>query len=126
MGYKCKTMICLVYGETCLKADVARFRNSVYNRNCQWCIEPVEENGVHMLFECERLRNVRAEKWGNVLECMPAEMQAVTVEMSSRDKMLFIFSGYNGAIFEDEYLPLCDATIEFCHCMYDERQKYEE
>ena len=67
-------MIRLLFGETRLQADVARFNQDVHNRNCQWCIDPIEEDASHMLFVCERLRRVRGARWGHVLECMPEEM----------------------------------------------------
>ena len=63
---RCKLMTRLLYGETCLKADSARF-NECHYKVCPYCIDPRIEDTAHLLFECESFSIIRHTKWNEVI-----------------------------------------------------------
>ena len=118
---KCKVLARILYSETCLQSDVARF-SEVHNKSCTWCPGPVVEDAAHMLFECERMADVRRTKWDEITDTMPDAMLDTFNVYDKHEKLRFILSGFNGAQYEDEWEPIYNCMISFVYKMYKARQ----
>ena len=115
--YKCRTMAKILYSETCLKADSARF-GEVHNKVCTWCMGAVVEDAAHLLFECDRYNDLRCRKWNAVTGIMPDAMVQSIRNYNSSDKLKFILTGFNGAAYEPDWEDMYNAVLDFVYEMY--------
>ena len=84
------------------------------------------ESTIHVLFDCNKLRECRSQMWNNVTESMP---EGLKLEMDSRDnteKAIMLLSGF-GQSFIHEWTQLYSNSARFVHTMYKKRsQLYDE
>ena len=118
---KCRVMARILYGETCLQADMARYRDTRC-RSCQWCAGAVDD-ATHMLFQCDLLSDIRIALWRTVLETMPEAMVESVETLSPKSKLEFILTGCNGAGYNDELENTYSAMLNFVYNVYRTRQQ---
>jgi hypothetical protein len=118
---KCKLMGRILYCQSCVQADVAKY-SDFHSKACPWCDKLVEENASHMLFECEHFNGYRQIKWDEATSIMPNGLKTSLNNMSGAQKLRFILSGLNGTQLQVEWIPIYDALLDFCYSMYNNRR----
>ena len=90
--------------------------------NCFRCESFVIDDVKHILFDCESLSRVRDFYMNYLLFIMPLPMKLSFLNMSSKEKALFILSGLN-CDFCQEWMYIYRAVAVFVYEMYKYRKK---
>lgn len=90
--------------------------------NCFRCESFVIDDVKHILFDCESLSRVRDFYMNYLLFLMPLPMKLSFLNMSSKEKALFILSGLN-CDFCQEWMYIYRAVAVFVYEMYKYRKK---
>ena len=87
---------------------------------CRLCDNRKKDEIVHVLFECENLKNIRETAWNRVLESMPINMVTECQRATAREKTILLLSCYGGS-FIPEWTNIYVRTINFVDVIYKER-----
>ena len=121
---KIRILARILFGETCLQADIARFTD-VHCRSCHWCPGAVVEDCAHMLFNCEGLSDIRPMLWQNAESYMPTPMARYLDTCSAKDKLQFILTGFNCSKYCPEWEMIYNALLDYVYIMYNKRRCME-
>jgi hypothetical protein len=114
VGYtrKCSELLKLTIGSSIHEIDVSRDM-------CFVCGETVTHKGMHIVFECEYLNEVRCEKYEEIQQVLPPALLQSLDEMNMNQKFQFFASGFNDTIIP-EWDHLYQVVLKLVSYMYHE------
>ena len=91
---------------------------------CKLCDLYETETVSHLLFSCTKFTVLRATQWAEVLNSMPDQMAQHVLTLNSRDKVIFLMSGFNGN-YTVEWLDIYEVVCNFISRIYMARRSHE-
>ena len=102
-----------------------RFQQNLSREDCAICDEQTYDGNMHVLFECEKLENLRTQMLEKLTRSMPQALASDFMDMSNEEKAILMLSGYG-----HNYIPewkelyvnmvnLIDSLYKLRSCAYD-------
>ena len=96
-------------------------KNFTRNPRCQICDAYALEDFEHTLFVCDSLSDMRQRLFSRLIESMPLSMQTDLLNMSHRNKLRYLLSGFSMEHYVPEWQDIYLKTSTFMYEMYRAR-----
>ena len=117
---KCRTVIRILFDCHNLKSCLFLYKSSdVTTPYCEYCDHRAVEDPHHVLFVCSENRDLRMELWQEIRCTLPIAMVNEVDDMSTQDKMLFLFSGLGNYV--PEWMDIYKSCLQYIHVIYNAR-----
>ena len=84
---------------------------------CSLCDESTYDNVIHVLFDCDRMAQLRCYLYRKLIESMPNALAEQFTNMSKHEKLVLMFSGY-GHRYVPEWHELYLNTANYVDSLY--------
>ena len=122
--YKCISVVRLLLGVGKLNTSLYRFKdNTIASPLCNNCESYTEDTAIHMLFQCDGLKEERKTLWQDVLENCPTDvLRNEIVRMRDIDCTKFLLSCLSNT-FVLEWIPLYKSICKYVYNLYHAKQQ---